>query len=555
MAEVYLGVSSPWRSDGGELRDGNAAGLRIDATGVVSVHAATEERLSGRRYDPCLQRCVPRVLQRLGASSDDDLHVAMSSALGPVFTVHEAHEVFRRATGLEPTSIMVVAHHDAHALEAFVPSPFSEALVVVTDSAGNHRARADGTSYWENQTIYRGSRLPNGGCNLEPVARDFLDQFGYGQLFRAVTRYVGFPGYHHASKVMAFAGIGHDREVRLPVPHEFSPEGEPRMRWAIDSDDPVACLRAWLDELGFDDGGPRDHSWFEAGSHVTNGRSSVRPTDIELSVWVQRGWEDQLLTRVGHLVGQTGISNICLGGGVALNCVANARLIAEKGVDRVHVGCAPGDHGQGLGNLYALLNELAPELTEVPAPPYFCPEGGLLDTVWNDRADEATALLADGRILAVCRGIAEYGPRALGHRSLLCTPVPAATERLRMVKQREDYQPFAVCVTEDYADAHLEGIASPFMSFAPRVRGQAASDLSDVVHDDGTCRVQTVSLRSDPWLHRVLVGLAEAGRPPLLVNTSLNLRGSPMVDRIGSSAEVTALFGVDDSVVAPTTGV
>jgi carbamoyltransferase len=458
----------------------------------------------------------------------------------------KATAMIRRAIGIEPSSVTVVPHHDSHALEAFAPSGFDEALVVVVDSAGN---LLDGTvagGLWENETIYRGVRRAGGRCDLELLARDFTPGFGYGQLFRAVTRYVGFPGYHHASKVMAMAGIAHDRESPLPPPHQPLSSQRSQMAWPLDGSDPVPSLCAWLDHLGFDHPGPRSQDWYAKGTHEANGRASLRPTDLLLAAWVQRGWEQHLTERVGELAEQTGIRRVCMGGGVALNCVANARLLDSVGVDAVHVGVAPGDHGQGLGNLVALLNERAPEHIDVAVrPPYF---GGADREPSCDPAEAAERLLHH-QILAVCRGTAEYGPRALGHRSLLALPVSSVAERLRAVKQREDYQPFAVCLTSEYAVEKWSDCSSPYMSFAPSLAGQGAIDLADVLHDDGTCRLQTVSADSDPWLHELLGHLKTAGQPPVLVNTSLNLRGEPMVDEASDAQGLADRFGVDGAVV------
>ena len=547
MGKILLGVTSPWAWDGSELRDGNAVGVRLDPKEVL-VHGTTEERLSGRRYDPYITLSVQRVLNQVGARHNDELHVALSSALGPVYSPEQARNIFTRATGLTPTSMSVVVHHESHARETFTPSPFNKALVFVVDSMGN-QINNRGEQIWETQTVYLAERRPDGQVNLEVLARDFTDQPGYGQLFRAITRYVGFPGYHHTSKVMSFAGIGHSLEPRLPLPHAWADDGTPHIRWNLQPDDPIGSLHAWLTSLKYNNRGPRDDAWYRSGNHVSNGRATLRRIDLELSVWVQRGWEAFLLQRVEQLVALTGIHNICLGGGVALNCVANALLSAASFVDGVHIGAAPGDHGQGLGNVLHLVNQHASEVAARIVPPYFGQDRA--NDLDLDNPERCADMIEEGAIVAVCRGTAEFGPRALGHRSLLTLPRIDATERLRAIKSREDYQPFAVCVTNDYAHKSLDHLYSPCMSFAPRVHGQALIDLRDVVHDDSTCRIQTVSAQTDPWLYRLLRRLEELGRPPIVVNTSLNLRGEPMVDRVESAGALEKKFSADIVLVDP----
>lgn len=156
--------------------------------------------------------------------------------------------------------------------------------------------------------------------------------------------------------------------------------------------------------------------------------------------------------------------------------------------------------------------------------------------MWLRSWPSAGVLLSTGR-----------GPWATGPFALV--PTRSVMKRMRAVKRREDYQPFAVCVTDEYATTHLRGLRSPYMSFAPRVEGDAADDLADVLHDDGSCRIQTVSATDDPWLHQLLSLLPSAGRPPTLVNTSLNLRSEPMVDYTMDSRDLAERFGVDGAIV------
>jgi carbamoyltransferase len=241
-----------------------------------------------------------------------------------------------------------------------------------------------------------------------------------------------------------------------------------------------------------------------------------------------------------------GVATLCLGGGVALNSVANARLLRESGFERVFVQPAAGDAGGALGAAILASLELGDQR---PGPMRSAALGlgvdvgraqdiatalGLKVERVSDPAAVAATLISENKIIGVVRGRFEWGPRALGQRSVLASPRARATrDRInQLIKQRESFRPFAPAVLESHTAAFFDGDPNdmtPFMTTVLPVRGECASQLGAVRHEDGSARVQTVNPHSAPALDEVLTALDAAGHAPIVLNTSLNGPGEPIV--------------------------
>jgi carbamoyltransferase len=281
--------------------------------------------------------------------------------------------------------------------------------------------------------------------------------------------------------------------------------------------------------------------------------ASLDVRDADLAASVQKRLEEVILDLSQWLRDNTGKRSLALAGGVALNCVANARLVRSGLWEQVWVQPAAGDAGTALGAALHLTaghgvkpepmpgadlgrgftdEELRAELERARIP----------YTRSANIAEEAAAMLADNGIVAWFQGRSEYGPRALGHRSLLAHPGHAAnTERLNDVKGREQFRPIAPMVLHDRAEQIFDGqLPSPYMLFVHEVRGGWRERIPAVVHVDGTARAQTVCPETDPLTAELLRAFEKRTGLPVLVNTSLNTAGRPMVD---SPADALELFG------------
>jgi carbamoyltransferase len=280
---------------------------------------------------------------------------------------------------------------------------------------------------------------------------------------------------------------------------------------------------------------------------------------------VQRRVEDVLLELVGWLHQRTGGSVLTLAGGVALNCVANTRIAAEGPFDHVWVQPAAGDSGTSLGGA---LHVAAGE-GDVIVPM----SGADLGRGWTDDeieawlrtakvphekpadiADAVAQVLADNGIVAWFQGRSEFGPRALGHRSLLAHPgYTENLERMNDVKGREQFRPVAPMVLADRAN-HIFGrgpVPSPYMLFVHDVAAEWRDRIPAVVHVDGTARIQTVDPDDEPLVARMLEHFEARTGLPVVVNTSLNTAGRPMVDDPRDALECFGSAPVDALAIGP----
>ncbi len=246
--------------------------------------------------------------------------------------------------------------------------------------------------------------------------------------------------------------------------------------------------------------------------------SPMEPRFQDVAASIQRVTEDVVARLAAHAVATLGVRDLCLAGGVALNVVANARLLERGIVDRLWVQPAAGDAGGALG---AALH-LAPARVDLGA----CDLGPRLSEAVD--VDGVVDALAAGKVVGLAQGGMEFGPRALGFRSLLADPRdPAMQDRVnQVVKKRESFRPFAPAVLEEHASAcfALSG-SSPYMTRVARV----TADLPAITHVDGTARVQTVSAQQSPVFHRLLEAWRQRTGCPVLLNTSFNVRGEPIV--------------------------
>ena len=283
---------------------------------------------------------------------------------------------------------------------------------------------------------------------------------------------------------------------------------------------------------------------------------------------VQRVLEDLLVDMTRTLHRESGLSDLCLGGGVALNGCANARILRESGFERVFVPPAPGDAGCALGAaLYADLLHFRSPHRPIPDHAFWgcsadplelerlAREDGLrVERAPDDRAllDQVAAELVSGRIVGWMEGRCELGPRALGHRSILAAPDRAETrDRLnREVKYREEFRPFAPAVPLEVADRYFDlppggARLCRFMSGVFPVRPEWRARLAAVTHVDGTARVQAVDAETSPRFHALLLAFGKRSGVPVLLNTSFNLAGEPIVGRAVEGYSTFRRSGID----------
>ncbi len=466
----------------------------------------------------------------------------------------------------------VLTHHLAHAWSVLPFLPWEDGLIVVMDgmgqlltdweSAGERfhsdrdlprapdfvevRSAAGPVHGWreaESVYVFSGETLRLRFKRWTPVPLpEFVHNHGFhemeslGAVYSRVASQV-FGDWNACGKVMGLA----------PWDAAWNPERTPQ-----------PLLRGPLEELFVDRERLAGHplgGWEDA---------ALRPAHAALAADLQASLEEVVLEFLSRLRRTTGARNVALCGGVALNCVLNGRIAHEAGFERVFVPPHPGDEGVAVGCAAFARRRLAPDAPRPAHPlrPFLGPRpdpaateadlaafepwlevGASLDE--DALLDAVADALADGAVVGMWRGRSEFGPRALGHRSILADPRdPDVVDRLNeVVKKRERFRPFAPVVLAEEADAWFEGVVpSPWMSFVARARERARERAPAVVHVDGTARLQTLPAADAPEHPagcRRLRGLVERFRDrtgvPMLVNTSFNLRGEPIVETAGDA--------------------
>ncbi|NJM32922.1 MAG: carbamoyl transferase [Limnobacter sp.] len=433
------------------------------------------------------------------------------------------------------TKIEHTDHHRSHAASAFFASPYESAAVLTIDGMGEDVSSA----------IWHGR-----GTQLECV-RSIAYPHSIGLLYAAITAWLGFEVNEGEYKVMGLAAFGKPRfKAEFSELVRLQPNGEFELEmsyFAFHTDSDIAFSSKMEKILG-----PRrmrGKPW-----NLENDIQDQHFADVAASLqWIT---EEMILRLAQQAQQATGEDTLCLAGGVALNCVANARILRETGFKQVFVQPAAGDAGGALGAAMLGWIELAgsrPQAMSTAAlgtgisndrARELCRS---LDLTWEEPEDPFSSfarLIAQEKVGAFARGRFEWGPRALGQRSILASPCDAGMrDRInRVVKKRELFRPFAPAVlrsrSNDWFYEH-DNHMTPFMTTTARIQANRESSLGAVRHVDGSARVQTVDQRSAVDLNHALEAVEACGMPPVLLNTSLNGNGEPIV---ASEADALAFY-------------
>jgi carbamoyltransferase len=416
--------------------------------------------------------------------------------------------------------IEIVEHHHAHAASSFYFSGFADAALLTVDGVGE----------WATTTYGRG-----GGAGLE-IFEEVHFPHSLGLLYSAVTAYLGFEVNEGEYKVMGLAPYGqpkHVAEMRKLI--EMGAEGQYRL--ALPYFDFLRFDRMFSDEM------PKLF-----GEPSRTPESAILPFHKDVARSLQVVLEETLLEKVRYLHDKVSSRNLCMAGGVALNCVANSRIIRDGPFANLFVQPAASDAGSALGAAAIAHTRLVNEapIREPLGHVYLGPRYGndeihqLLDAsslAFQDfRGKESDLIravvdrLAAGDVIGWFWGRMEFGPRSLGARSILADPRNAAMrDRINaLVKKREAFRPFAPVVLAPRAKDHFVlDHPSPFMLEVVQVRSPL--DLPAITHVDGSARVQTVDEATNPRLARLLEEFHQRTQCPILLNTSFNMRGEPIV--------------------------
>ena len=450
--------------------------------------------------------------------------------------------------------VVTVSHHLAHAYSAFAPCPFDEGAVMIVDGVGSYSAdvmedypAADKTGPLarESESYYRfeGSKIE---CLkkvwLEPRRSILSDEFynmpGLGAVYSRASTYI-FGDWNKCGELMGLATYGRPEQVK-PL---------------LEMKDGELKVAEWPDELAHP---------FLIDTEKWEGHPAMQHWK-DVAWRIQDDTEKVLLARAAWLRETTGAKNLCIAGGVALNCVANGRIAREAGFENVWIQPAAGDDGIAIGCAYYghvalqkkprsfVMNHAYTGVAYTDKDVDDVMKNPLVRVVTKTGAGEdicaaAAKVLADGKVLGWFQGRSEIGPRALGNRSIIADPrTPEMKDTLnKRVKFRQAFRPFAPIVLFERAHEIFEGDEdSPYMLLAKRVRPEWKDKIPAIVHVDGTARVQTVRQETNDRLYRLLKEFDAITGVPVLLNTSFNVKGEPIVETPGDALDCFLSTGID----------
>ena len=536
-----------------------AAALLIDGELVA---AAEEERFTGKKHTGDFPiNAIKYCLGQAGISINEIDEIAHGFNYTPYRDLYLRDEisaalytqVFSREALLEQVRINLpgfpegkvfqVGHHLAHAASAAYTSGWNECLVVVNDAMGEVESLSVYDFHHEEL-----ERICTIGANDS-----------VGVLYSLVTLHLGFDFNSDEYKIMGLAPYGDPARFRsfFEKAVELCEDGTIRipilkLNRSREERDNYIATRAYLDENLVPRRPPTD---------------PVTPVHQDVAAALQECLERVILHVCGHFENKTGLRLIALAGGVALNCTANGKLMRSGMFDEVYVQPAAGDDGVALGAALFRSSLAGETLNRRMPTPLFGPrysdseiEAALHrfgDRIHWRRFDSLAAtcasaaqLIADGRVIAWDRGRMEFGPRALGNRSILADPGrPEMRDRINaMVKKREAFRPFAPACSLQEAPRWFDvtpGEAHPYMIGVVDVRAEVRALLPAITHVNGSARLQTVSASDNPDFHALLLAVGKTTGRQMVLNTSFNVKGQPIVNTPDEAIETFLGTGIE----------
>jgi carbamoyltransferase len=547
----------------------SAAALVVDGKIVA---AAQEERFTRIKHDPGFpQQAIDYCLNEAGLAPGDLDYVGFYDkpllkfdrllhtylAYAPVgfhsFTkaipqwlkqkLHLPRELRRELKGEYRKRFVFPEHHESHAASAFFPSPFEEAAILTVDGVGE----------WATATIGIGR-----GHRIE-LTHELRFPHSLGMLYTAFTYFCGFRVNSGEYKLMGLAPYGEPKYAELIREKllDLKEDGSFRMEMSYFN----YCQGLTMTS-------PKLHRLF--GGPPRRPESPITQREMDVAASIQAVTEEIMLRMARWTQRQTGMNRLCLAGGVALNCVANGRILREGPFEELWIQPAAGDAGGALGTALFIWHQLLEKPRRPQSPD--AQRGSLLGPAYSDEevracldghqamysvcnngeelCERVAGLLAEGNVVGWMQGRMEFGPRALGNRSILGDPrSPEMQARMNLkIKFRESFRPFAPAVLRERASEYFElDQESPYMLLVADVTEQhrlsctppeltgldrrklVLSDVPAITHVDHSARVQTVDAGRNPRFHRLLSAFERQTGCPLLINTSFNIRGEPIV--------------------------
>ena len=449
---------------------------------------------------------IPGMLQRMEGGKHDMIGI----------------EQFLKYETRDDVRIIYVNHHDAHAASAFYCSPFETSAILTVDGRGERK-----TSTWGLGE----------GCTIKPLQSVDLPH-SLGIFYSALTQFLGFTPHTDEWKVMALAALGNpDSEYAAKIRGLLTtlPQGRFEMDLSyfdhyLFDQQPTLYSAKMVELLG-----PERHR----GEPLTQ-----RHNDIALAL--QNTFEEVFGHMLHGLYALTGEKNLTIAGGTAMNSVYNGKIIGSTPFENIFIPSCPDDTGVALGAALCAYHQLGGTTRIVQEHNYWGPEysdeeieaalnqAKLKATKLDDPCADAAKMLTEGKLVGWFQGKMEFGQRALGNRSILADPRKAETKDVinAAVKFREAFRPFAPSILEECTEEYFDipaGTTVPFMEKVYVIKEEKRAEIPAVVHFDGTGRLQTVSAKTNPRYHRMISEFKKLTGVPVVLNTSFNVNGEPIV--------------------------
>jgi len=437
--------------------------------------------------------------------------------------------------------IIFPEHHLSHAAYAFYTSPFEESAILSVDGVGEWSTTSFGTA--ENNSIH--------------LTNDIRWPHSLGMFYSAFTYFLGFKVNEGEYKLMGLSSYGNPKYYDLIVDNliDIKDDGSIHldMKYFAFTYDKVMINNNFSELFGIS---PKKQNDETLQIHFDIGASA------------QKVLEDVLLKMVNHVHKKTAMKNLCLGGGVALNGVANYRILREGPFENVHIPPSPGDAGSAVGcaqylyyiyhnkkrvienNFSKMIQEnvyVGPSFSNDEIIQFLNSKNIQYEKFEKQSLLEKTAkLISDGKIVGWYQGKMEWGPRALGNRSILADPRnPKMKDILnKKIKHRESFRPFAPCVLEEYASEYFDiDVPSPYMLLVAPVK--KPEKIPAVTHVDGTGRLQTVSKDTNPLFYDLINEFYKTTGVPVVINTSMNVMGEPIVNTLEQAYNMVVKTDMD----------
>ena len=511
------------------LNDGGIALLNEDKLLITS-----EERITRKKYAGGFKESLKRVLEREKLTIKDiDLFVFSSCCELPRKNNKDIDNIPKEKIEIVPS------HHLSHAYSTYYSSGFDESIIMVIDNEGNIIKDLGKEKFYKNElehmTYYVGKNN-----RVEFLERDEVEpnRIGIGDAYRYFTHYLGFPSYVYAGKTMGLAPYGRHEKYKDVRIFDFNKKtGKITCKIENNYEDCTKAVKKFFkDNYNID---------------IVNPRTPIDDITEEyedLAYLIQSEIERILIEKVKYLIKKTGIKKLCIAGGVGLNSVANGKILKETDIEDIFIIPAAGDTGECLGNVYYGYYDILKQTKKINFSSPFLgfeysdeeikKELKKHDELiikkyknYNELNRVVAKDLTNGKIIARFDEKSEFGPRALGNRSILMDPRKKENKDIlnKRVKFRESFRPFAPTVLQEYKNEYFElEKDSPYMLLVGMVK--KPNEIPAVTHVDMSARVQTIKKEDNENYYDLINEFYKLTKVPVVLNTSFNINGEPIVE-------------------------